>query len=138
MSLHQINISQLSSRPVSELFTSLADHENLTKVFMIPVRRIKDGDSELNGVGSVRRMGPAPLGVEETVTASQTDELIEYRISRNGGPIQNHRGRLDFSSTASGSKVDWHIEFEAPLAIMGQGIAFALKHALSMGLKRIA
>ncbi len=138
MSQHHIRITQQSGRPVSELFAALADHNKLNKVFMIPVRRIRDGQPDVNGAGSVRRMGPPPLGIEETVTAAQTNEFIEYRITRNGGPVRNHKGRLDFAETDRGSEVTWTIDFEAPLAPIGRALELGLSQALKMGLKRIA
>ena len=139
MSKHHIHITQDSARPVAQLFAALSDHNKLNKVFMIPVRRIRDGQPDVNGVGSVRRMGPAPVGIEETVTAAQTDEFIEYRITRNGGPVRNHRGRLEFSETPrGGSQVVWTIEFEAPLAPIGRALELGLSQAIRMGLKRIA
>lgn len=138
MAQQTISLTQTSSRSVSQLFTLLADHQQLAQVLGVPVARVRDGQETLNGVGSVRRIGPPIIGVEETVTAMETDRFIEYRISRNGGPIRNHRGRLDFSENAGGSQVHWQIEFDAPLPLMGQGIAAGLKFALGRGLKRIA
>ncbi len=139
MSKHHIRITQDSPRPVGQLFAALADHNKLNKVFMIPVRRIRDGQPDVNGVGSVRRMGPPPLGIEETVTAASTDEFIEYRITRNGGPVRNHKGRLDFAETPQGgSQVVWTIDFEAPLAPIGRALELGLSQAIRMGLKRIA
>ncbi|MGJ8669068.1 MAG: SRPBCC family protein [Oceanococcus sp.] len=133
-----IKVSQQSKRSVADLFEFLSNHQNLSRVFLLPVSRIKDGDDEPNGIGSVRRLGPAPLGVEETVTAMQKDRFIEYRISRNGGPIQNHQGRLDFTATDAGCVVEWTIEFDAVLPIIGKGVAAVLKQGLVMGLKRVA
>ena len=138
MSQQSVQVTQQSNRSVSELFDFLSRHENLSRVFLIPVSRIKDGEGEPNGVGSVRRLGPAPLGVEETVTALERDRFIEYRITRNGGPIRNHQGRLDFSETAQGCQVQWTIQFDAPLPIIGKGVATVLQQGLVMGLKRIA
>ncbi len=138
MAQHTLQVTQQSSRPLSELFGFLARHSNLSRVFLLPVVRIKDGEDAPDGVGSVRRLGPPIVGVEETVTALEQDRFIEYRITRNGGPIQNHRGRLDFSQTDRGSQIRWTIEFDAALPVLGKGVSTVLEQGLKMGLKRIA
>jgi hypothetical protein len=135
--MHRIDIVHVSALPLSELFCALADHENLSQVFGVPVRRIHDGLGEPNAVGSVRRIGPQPLGVEETVTALETDRSIDYRITRGGFPLRNHRGRLEFSATDRGSQVRWTIEFNSWLPITGTLLRMALGHAIGRGLKRI-
>jgi hypothetical protein len=123
---------------VEQLFAALADHNKLGKVFGIPVRRVRDGQDDVNGVGSVRRLGVGPLGVEETVTALETNRSIDYRISKGGGPVRNHSGRLDFSGASEGSRVTWTIQFDAALPLLGPAVKFVLGQAVRLGLKRIA
>lgn len=137
MSEQTVIVHHSSNLPVGELFAFLADHNNLSKVFLLPVTRIKDGLTEPNGIGSVRRLGPAGVGVEETVSGLVTNELIEYRITRNGGPIKDHNGRLDFSATADGSELQWTINFRSPVPLLGPAIKAILTTAITMGLKRI-
>lgn len=135
--MHRIDIVHLSALPLSELFCALADHENLSRVFGVPVRRIHDGPGGPNAVGSVRRIGPRPLGVEETVTALETDRRIDYRITRGGFPLRNHRGRLEFAAAQTGSQVRWTIEFDTWLPVTGTLLRMALGHAIGRGLKRV-
>ncbi|MDX1496509.1 MAG: SRPBCC family protein [Salinisphaeraceae bacterium] len=138
MSEHKIVVNQQFEQPVEEVYALLSDHNKLSKVFLIPVRRIEDGEDSPNGVGSVRRLGLGPVAVEETVTAAEPNAFIEYRITRNGGPIQNHRGRLDFKSQDQGTQVQWTIQFEAPTAIIGGGIRAVLENGVRQGLKRVS
>lgn len=136
--MHRIDISHHSRLPVSRLFEELADHNNLGKVFGVPVRRIHDGRDAVNGVGSVRKIGPGPLGIEETVVDLIEDERIDYRISKGGFPLKNHRGSLSFSETPDGgSRVDWTIEFGSHLPVAGTVLKFVLGQAIRMGLKRV-
>ena len=138
MSQHRIVVSHLFSQPVDEVYALLSDHNRLSKLFLIPVRRIQDGQDTPNGVGSVRRLGLGPVAVEETVTAAEPNAFIEYRITRNGGPIQNHQGRVDFIPQADGTEVTWTIEFEAPAAVIGTGIRAVLENGVRQGLKRVS
>lgn len=136
--MHRIDITSISRLSLLDLFAALADHDNLSKVFGVPVRRIHDGRTEPNGVGSVRKIGPGPLGIEETVTALEPNESIDYRITRGGFPLKNHRGRIDFAESADGgSRVEWTIEFDSAVPLAGSVLAFVLKTAISRGLKRL-
>lgn len=137
MSQQKVEVVQDYNKPVAEVFAFLADHNKLGKVFGIPVRRIQDGDDGANGVGSVRRLGIGPLAVEETVTALSANRSIDYRITRGGGPIRNHRGRLKFSGSKRGAKVTWTIEFDSPLPLVGPAVKLLLSQALRLGLKRV-
>lgn len=136
--MHRIDIDYESRLPVSRLFEQLADHNNLSKVFGVPVRRVREGETSLNGIGSVRKIGLGPLGVEETVTNVVADELIDYRISKGGFPLKNHRGRMTFSEASDGgSRVDWTIEFDSQLPVAGTVMKLVLGQAIRQGLKRL-
>jgi hypothetical protein len=140
MSQQKVEIVQESSKPVAEMFAALADHNNLRRVFGVPVSRIRDAEGDdVNGVGSVRRIGgPGPLGIEETVTALQANRSISYRISRGGGPVRNHSGKIAFAEVGGGSRVTWTIRFDSPLPLLGPVVARVLDTAIRIGLRRIA
>lgn len=137
MAQHRIHIVQEFSKPVEQVFAYLADHNNLSKVFGIPVKRIQDGYDEPNGVGSVRALGFAPLATEETVVDLVKNESIDYEITKNGGPIMNHHGRIDFAKTARGSRVSWTITFDS-LPVVGVGVKKVLELGVSRGLRKLA
>jgi hypothetical protein len=138
MSRQKLEIVQDYDRPVSEVFARLADHNQLGKVLGVPVKRIRDGADEVNGVGSVRRIGIGPLAIEETVTATVPNQSIDYRISKGGFPIRKHSGRVSFSGSERGSRVAWTIQFEAPLPLLGPAVKLVLGQAIRMGLRRLA
>ena len=137
MGHHTVEVVHASARPVQELFAELADHEKLSHVFGVPVRRVRDGEGEPNGVGSVRRMGVGPLKLEETVTAIEPSRSIDYRITRGGGPVRNHRGRLEFATVGNGSRVTWTIDYDS-LPIVGGVVKKMLTRALTRGLGKLA
>ena len=137
MAHHTVEVVQASARPVHELFAALADHERLSRVFGVPVRRVRDGEGDPNGVGSVRRMGMGPIRLEETVTAIEALRSIEYRITRGAGPVRNHRGRVEFASDGTGSRVTWTIDYDS-LPIVGGALRMMLSRALKRGLAKVA
>ena len=57
MSQQKIEVVGESRKPVEQMFAALADHNQLGRVLGIPVRRVRDGEGDVNGVGSVRRLG---------------------------------------------------------------------------------
>lgn len=84
----------------------------------------------------MRRMGLGLLRLEETVTAIEPSRSIEYRITRGAGPVRNHRGRLEFASVGSGSRVTWTIDYDS-LPIVGGALKRLLSRALERGLGKL-
>ncbi len=129
----RVHIQQEFEVPVERAYAYLAEHENLGTVFGLKVERVKDGDTERNGVGSVRRLsigGVAPF--EETITQAIPNELIEYRITK-GGPLRNHLGTMRFSALPNDrSSLDYTIVFGTALPLL----ASIVKRVLQTGLKR--
>lgn len=138
MTRQTISVTQSFSAPVEQVFAALSDHNRLSSVLGVPVRRIKDGTGAPNGVGSVRRIGPAPLGTQETVTDFQENTRVAYRISKFGGPIRNHQGEVLFSTTDSGCDVTWNIAFETFPAVLGQGLRVVLETGVARGLGKLS
>lgn len=126
--------------PVTRLFSHLAEHENLARLFApAKVERLKDGDTDRNGVGSQRLIGPGPLpSFIETVTRYQQNELIEYRITK-GGMLRNHRGCIRFTSLGGGrSRVEFEIVFEGRLPGAGPLFSHILNRSIRNGLVDLA
>ncbi len=132
--MQRIDIQKSFPFPVSDLFAFFADHENLEKVFVpAKIRRIKDGEGDINGLGSVRRLRilMAPP-FEETVTVFVPNERIEYRITR-GSPLRNHHGVMRFSDDGQGgSHLHYTIEFEGKLPL----VAAIVRAALDRGIRK--
>jgi uncharacterized protein YndB with AHSA1/START domain len=102
MRAHHVHVEHDFGKPPERVFAHLAEHENLADVFGAKVRRLRDGDRERNGVGSVRelRVGPLPP-FQETVTDFVPGERIIYRITK-GSPLRGHVGVMTFAPTPSG------------------------------------
>ena len=126
------------SAPVERLFDHLAEHENLAPLFGTRTERVRDGDAERNGVGSVRRLSFGGLmPFEETVTVFVPNERIEYRISK-GTPMRDHIGVMEFSSTPSGgSQLDYAISFDAAVPGLAAVVAAAVQRSVSRGLAKL-
>lgn len=131
---HRITLHQEFLKPVDEVFGYLADHHNLATIFGIPVKRVKDGEGDPNGVGSVRQLGMKPLAIEETVRLVVPNETIEYAITKGGGPVTAHYGKQRFEAIDGGTRLHWEIRFYAP-RVVGAVVAKTLDVALTRGLR---
>lgn len=142
MAQQEISITQEFSDDLPRVFAALADHNRLGRVLGVPVRRIRDGRDDVNGVGSVRRLGPWPVGTQETVTEFEPERMISYRITRFGGPIIKHQGQLQFAPAAdrngAGCQVTWRIRFDTLPATLGPAIRHVLEIGVRNGLRKLA
>ena len=136
--MQRIHLERDLALPVARAHAHLAEHENLGPLFGARVTRVRDGDTERNGVGSVRalRVGPLPA-FDETVTAFVPGELIEYRITR-GGVLRHHRGRMRFSPTAGGTRLTYDVEFGAVVPGLDRLVRRRLERSLGRGLDDVA
>lgn len=137
MPKYTVEVTQKYHQPVETIFKKLSDHNQLGKVLGIPVKRVVNGKTDINGAGSVRRMGLWPVTVEETVLAVVPNKSINYEISKGGAPLKNHQGSLSFSNSGQDSSVTWTIKFDSSLPFIGAVVKQVLTQGLRMGLKRL-
>ncbi len=136
--MYSIDINETIDAPRARVFALLADHEQFGKLLGVPVRRIKDSDqADPNGVGSVRKIGIGPLGVNETVLRFEPDTVIEYTIT-SLSPIRHHRGRIRFYDTPDGqTRVHYTISFDDIIPFSGKLLRAGLDRALRRGIRRV-
>lgn len=131
--MQTVQLTQESTRSVADLYAALADHDRLGGVLGVPVKRIKEGKTSPNGIGSVRKIGMGPVAIEETVVGAVVDKSIDYKITKGGWPVKDHHGRLTFKALpGGGSQVQWRIDLDAAVP----GAALLIKQVLSIGIGR--
>lgn len=122
------------------IFDRLSEHENLGAVFASKITRVCDGtDGSRNGVGSTRSLKPLglPPAFHETVTKSEPNSLIEYKISK-GSPIRNHVGTQRLTPNADGgTHLDYTIDFDSPVPGLAAVIKAALQKVIAKGLPKL-
>lgn len=136
MSQQQIRQHVRVRAPVERVFAFFADHERFITLMGGRCRRIVDGESEPNGLGSVRRIGPGPLSFDETIITFEKNARIEYAITR-GSPIRAHRGTIDFRDDRGATVVDYVIRFESKIPLTGGLIARGLKLAWKLNAPKV-
>ncbi|MDT0496204.1 SRPBCC family protein [Algiphilus sp. W345] len=123
--------------PPEEMFARLADHENLGKALGVPVKRIRDGEGSVNGVGSVRTMAFWPLDFDETITAFDPPRRIEYSVSR-GSPLRQHSAVILLSPRGAGTEVSWSVSFASAIPLAGRLLRMVMRLALTHGIRKLA
>lgn len=138
MAMYTIDIDETFDVPRSRVFALFADHKRFGQLLGAPVKRIKDSDqADPNGIGSVRKIGIGPIGLEETVLNFEPDSLIEYAIT-SLSPIRNHLGRIRFEDTPDGlTRVQYTIQFEDIVPFTGKLVSNALEQGIRRGIKRV-
>jgi len=138
MKEHWVHIERDFSAPVEQVFGHLAEHENLKELFGAKVKRVRDGETERNGVGSCRelKIGPLP-SFDETVTQFVSNELIEYKITR-GTPLDDHLGTMRFSPTTDGgTHFDYKIKFASKIPGLAAVVSKAVGGNIRKGLTKV-
>ncbi|WP_372982860.1 SRPBCC family protein [Marinobacter sediminum] len=138
MASYTIEINETFDVPRSRVFALFADHKRFGQLLGAPVKRIKDSDqADPNGIGSVRKIGIGPIGLEETILSFEPDSLIEYTIS-SLSPIRNHFGRIRFDDTPEGlTLVNYTIRFDDIVPFTGKIVSNTLEQGIRRGIKRV-
>ncbi len=133
MRAHHVHVEHEFAKPPERIFEHLAEHENLAAVFGAKVTRLQDGsDGNRNGVGSRRRLQPAPVvpPFEETVTEFEPSRRIVYRITK-GSPMRGHVGVMTFEPSGAGTRFVYDIRLASPVP----GLAAVVKASLTRSIK---
>jgi uncharacterized protein YndB with AHSA1/START domain len=115
--------------PRERVFDFFSQHERLSEIYPGAFKRIVDSNdpSNINGIGSVRRITNFPVVLEEVVTKFSYPSLIEYKLI-NGGPVRHHLGVMHFYELDNGARtrLDYTIQFEGKWPLTG----FLLKNVI--------
>ncbi|HEY2718260.1 MAG TPA: SRPBCC family protein [Solirubrobacteraceae bacterium] len=135
MRAHHVHIEHDFTKPPERIFAHLAEHENLAEVFGAKVSRLRNGEGERNGVGSVRKLQIGPLPpFEETVEEFVPSERIVYRITK-GSPLRGHVGVMSFEpSAAAGTRFVYDIRIASPIPGLAPLVRASLTRSISRAL----
>jgi len=110
----RVEIHQDFSTPLERVFQEFADHDKLGRILGAPMKLIVEGSGEGGklGVGSVRRVGPPVVGLEETIVTFKANELIEFEnAAKLPAPDLDHhvptRAEQYSALHLPGPAVDW-------------------------------
>lgn len=103
-----ISASRTIPAPIDIVFDEYSDHERLSDLpLVISAKLIREGTSERNGLGAVRRVNAGLMQLQEEVTAFDRPHLMEYRITSSFPRVLHDLGRVEFASVPGGTEVSW-------------------------------
>ncbi len=126
--------------PIEKIYEAFGDHASMGKILGQNIYRIVDSKdlSDINGVGSVRKIDIPVFGFEETIRKTEKPNRIEYQISK-GSPLSHHYGTMLFKSLPNGkTAMDYTIELGSKLPFMGGILHFALGKIMGGSIKKYA
>jgi len=138
MRAKQVHVTYDFAKPPERVFDYLSEHENLGPLFGAKVKRLREGDSDRNGVNSARelKVGPLPPFVE-TVHEVVPNERIVYRITE-GSPLKGHVGVMEFSPTpGGGTHFDYRIRIASAIPGLAPIITAQLQRDISKSLPQV-
>jgi uncharacterized protein YndB with AHSA1/START domain len=138
MRARHVHVEHDFAKSPERIFVHLAEHENLAEVFGAKITRLRDGDGERNGVGSVRQLQIGPLpAFEETVEEFVPAERIVYRITK-GSPLRGHVGVMTFEPTPSGgTRFVYDIRIASPIPGLAPLVTASLTRSISKSLASV-
>ncbi len=101
------------------VWTILSDQNSMSEwCGFDSVRRIQDGFTEPDGVGSERLMQGKPGKIIEQITGVEPGRCIRYRVIQ-GGPVIYHQGEIRLEPVNGGCEVRWSIRFRSRYPLLG-------------------
>ena len=141
--MHTINISQTYTAGRNQVFELLADHERFLAGKDLSCTLITPGGDERNGLGAVRRVDGGSMVFTERINLFDRPQAYEYLIIELTGwmgrwlPMHHVQGRLEFSETAEGTRVDWMSRVEVRIPLLGWLLERVLGHSLISAFGRL-
>ena len=129
MSQQEVIFEAYFQAPPEKVFAIFADHERFGRVWGAKFKRIKDGQGDPNGLGSVRDIHMGLLHFEETIKTFEPSSLIEYTVSAGKALIHNHLGRIEFRAENGGTRLNYRIQFEPDIPLTGGLVAAIMRNS---------
>lgn len=129
-------VNKTTSAPPAIVFRLVSDGANWkdwAKPIVMSSSWARQGDPAPGGVGSIRKVGMFPMFVQEETVEYEPDRLHVYKLVGPGQPVNDYRGEVALTPTASGgTDIRWSGSFTekargtgpAAKAAMGGAVKF--------------
>lgn len=140
--MEKIHIIQDFVVPKERVFDFFSDHERWAEIYPGAFKRVVNSTdpTNVNGIGSVRRITNFPIIFEETITKYKPYDLIEYRITEGGKPIKDHVGTMRFYDLDNGAKsrLDYTIELDSSIPFTAFILKNILENVIGRGVRNLS
>lgn len=103
-----ISVQRTIPAPIDIVFDEYTDHVRLADLPLVLSARLeREGTTERNGLGAVRRVNAGVMQLREEITAFERPHLMEYRITWSRPALQHDLGRVELTEVPGGTHVQW-------------------------------
>jgi uncharacterized protein YndB with AHSA1/START domain len=118
--VRKVEVKQHIEAPVERVWDRYTDHVSWSEwAGMGKVRLERQGTPAPNGVGCVRVISSAGVGVHEEVLSFDRPRRMTYRVVKGGVPIRDHLGEVVFEPDGTGTLVTWRCQFNSRIPGLG-------------------
>lgn len=118
--MKRVEVCRRIEAPVQRVWDRYTDHVSWTEwAGMGKVRLEREGNPAPNGVGCIRVISSAGVGVHEEVLSFEPPRRMTYRVVKGGIPIKDHLGEVVFEPDGAGTLVTWRCQFESRIPGLG-------------------
>ena len=124
----RIELDRTLRAPVEPVFAALSDHEGYTRFRGITkAALVREGKTERNGEGAVRRLAAGRIWFEEEITVFEPPTRMGYRIRASNLPLEHEGGLITLTQNGSTVNAGWESTFRMtlPLVSAPAGVLFA-------------
>jgi len=116
--------------PVETVFEVLTDHAGYAK--LTPLRKSeleRQGESDPNGVGAIRRLTVVGPPMREEVIAYEAPSRFSYKVL-SGLPVRDHVGTVELSDAGGGTRMVYAVRTQSTLPVVGFAVIAGIKQAV--------
>jgi uncharacterized protein YndB with AHSA1/START domain len=118
--MRRVEVHQRIAAPVESVWDRYTDHVSWNEwAGMGKVRLEREGTPAPNGVGCMRVISSAGVGVYEEILSFDRPRRMTYRVVKGGIPIKDHLGEVVFEPDGHGTLVTWRCQFDSRIPGLG-------------------
>ena len=118
--MQHVEVVKIINAPLQKVWDRYTDHVSWTQWAGIgKVRLAKQGVPPPNGVGCVRVITSAGVGVHEEVLTFDVPRRMTYRVIKGAVPMKDHLGEVEFEAQGDATRIVWRCKFESTIPGLG-------------------
>lgn len=131
-----VEIEMDIAAPRATVWHALTDHASISDWSPFDCNVLLNGQSQAAGIGCVRELSAAGVGLSEEIFAWEEGAHYAYRLL-SGAPFSAYTGAVYLSDCDAGSRVRWALRLRSPIPGFGALSACLIRFMLQRALTRL-
>lgn len=133
-----VRVERTLGVPIDRVFDLITDHAGYSRFRGVQrAELLREGETERNGVGALRRAHSRPLWFEEEIVVFERPTRIDYVIRRTNAPMHHEGASMVLEESGSGTRVVWTTTLEMTTPVLGQAAGAAMAPVLRRRLRGV-